>query len=299
MHEIEEKIDVENLIYEISGKQVMLDSDLAKLYQCKNGTKEVNQAVKNNIEKFPDRFSFLITNEEYENLRSKILTSNNNIKKHGGRRYNIRVFTEQGVAMLATILKSDVATKVSIAIMDAFVKMRSYISNNSIEQKYINNQVMKNTEDIKILKETFDKFKPKINQIYFNGQIYDAYSKIVDIISSAEKEIILIDNYIDKSVLDIISKINKDVLLITKDNNLLKDIDIIKYNKQYHNLKIIYDNTFHDRYIILDNKEVYHCGASINHAGCKTFSINKIEDQIIIDLLINNIKKVTNNCYLK
>ena len=291
MHEIEEKIDVENLIYEIRGKQVMLDSDLSKLYQCKNGTKEVNQAVKNNIEKFPDRFSFLITNEEYENLRSKILTSNNNIKKHGGRRYNIRVFTEQGVAMLATILKSDVATKVSIAIMDAFVKMRSYISNNSIEQRYINNQVMKNTEDIKILKETFDKFKPNINQIYFNGQIYDAYSKIVDIISSAEKEIILIDNYADKSVLDIISKINKDVLLITKDNNLLKDIDINKYNKQYRNLKIIYDNTFHDRYIILDNKEVYHCGASINHAGCKTFSINKIEDQIIIDLLVNNIKK--------
>ena len=299
MHEIEEKIDVENLIYEIRGKQVMLDSDLAKLYQCKNGTKEVNQAVKNNIEKFPNRFSFLITNEEYENLRSKILTSNNNIKKHGGRRYNIRVFTEQGVAMLATILKSDVAIKVSIAIMDAFVKMRSYISNNSIEQRYINNQVMKNTEDIKILQETFDKFKPKINQIYFNGQIYDAYSKIVDIISSAEKEIILIDNYIDKSVLDIISKINKNVVLITKDNNLLKDIDINKYNKQYHNLKIIYDNTFHDRYIILDNKEVYHCGASINHAGCKTFSINKIEDQIIIDLLVNNIKKVTNNCYLK
>ena len=136
------KIEVENLIYEIRGKQVMLDSDLAKLYQCKNGTKEINQAVKNNIEKFPERFSWILSNSEEQNLRSNFLTSS--LKQYGGRRYNRRVFTEQGVAMLATILKSKIATEVSIRIMDAFVAMRKYISTNLIEQKYINNNLSKN-----------------------------------------------------------------------------------------------------------------------------------------------------------
>ena len=124
------------MIYEIRGKQVMLDSDLAKLYQCKNGTKEINQAVKNNVEKFPERFSWILTFDEYNDLRSKILTSNSN-NNYGGRRYNPRVFTEQGVAMLATILKTKVATKISIEIMDAFVTMRHFFKSNLVNQKYI------------------------------------------------------------------------------------------------------------------------------------------------------------------
>ena len=167
---------IENKIYEIRGKQVMLDSDLAKLYQCKNGTKEINQAVKNNVNKFPERFSWILSEEENLNLRSKILTSNSQKNKHGGRRYKIRVFTEQGVAMLATILESEVATDVSIQIMDAFVVMKKYVSTNLLEQKYINNQVMKNTEDIKLLQEAFSKFeeKKKTHSIFFKGQIYYA-----------------------------------------------------------------------------------------------------------------------------
>lgn len=167
---------IENKIYEIRGKQVMLDSDLAKLYQCKNGTKEINQAVKNNVNKFPERFSWILSEEKNLNLRSKILTSNSQKNKHGGRRYKIRVFTEQGVAMLATILESEVATDVSIQIMDAFVLMKKYVSTNLLEQKYINNQVMKNTEDIKLLQEAFSKFeeKKKTHSIFFEGQIYDA-----------------------------------------------------------------------------------------------------------------------------
>ena len=149
---VKENEKIENLIYEIRGKQVMLDSDLARLYGVE--TKRINEAVKNNCDKFPERFSWVLNDKDVTNLRSKFSTSS-----YGGRRYNPRVFTEQGVAMLATILKSKIATRVSIAIMDAFVLMRRYISTNLVEQKYINNQVLKNTEDIKILKETFDEFK--------------------------------------------------------------------------------------------------------------------------------------------
>ena len=137
MNEIEEKLNIKNMIYIIRGKQVMFDSDLAKLYKCKNGTKEINQAVKNNTDKFPERFSWKLTTEEYEDLRSRILTSSS-IKSHGGRRYLPRVFTEQGVAMLATILRTPVATGISISIMDAFVAMRKFIySNKDMFQRYL------------------------------------------------------------------------------------------------------------------------------------------------------------------
>mgnify|MGYP003292403871 CR=1 FL=1 len=198
------------------------------------------------------------------------------IEKRGGKYKNPRVFTEQGIAMLSTILKSKVATNVSIRIMDAFVEMKKYISNNLIEQKYINNQVMKNTEDIKLLQESFSKFEEKkvVNEIYFNGQIYDAYSKIIDILKEAREELVVIDSFLDKSILDMIKDIEVEVLLITSNKSKLKSIDIEKYNQEYNNLKVRYDDTYHDRYIIIDNKKVYHLGASINHAGSKTFSIN-------------------------
>ncbi len=281
----EEKIA--NMIYEIRGKQVMIDSDLAKLYGVE--TKRINEAVRNNHQKFPERFCFKLSKNEYlDILRSQNATSSLNYNNYGGRRYNPRVFTEQGVAMLATILKSDVATQISIAIMDAFVIMRKYISNELIEKKYINNLVIKHDEDIKLLQESFNKFeeKKKENEIYFNGQIYDAYSKIVDILKVANDNIIIIDNYADKFVLDMIRNIKTDVIIICKTNGLLKEIDINKYQKQYNNLKVFYSNDFHDRYIILDQKEIYHCGASLNYAGKRTFSINKLEDKIVKSSLI-------------
>lgn len=284
---INEGINIENLIYEIRGKQVMLDSDLAKLYQVE--TKRINEAVKNNIDKFPERFCFRISESEYRFLKSKFSTSN----LKGGSRKGHNVFTEQGVAMLSTILKSKIAIEVSINIMDAFVQLRKYASSGLIQQKYINELVIEDNKRINLLEESFSKLENKkvINEIYFNGQIYDAYSKLIDIMSVAENELTIIDSYADKSVLDMISKINKKVLLITKNNNLLKEIDIKKYNEEYHNLEIKYDNSFHDRYIILDKKEVYHCGTSLNHAGSKTFSINKIEDEFVINALINKILK--------
>ncbi len=279
--------EITNKIYNIRGVQVMLDSDLAKLYGCTNGTKEINQAVKRNIDKFPEDFYFQLTENEYNYLRSQIVTANRNMS-----RTLPYVFTEQGVAMLATVLKTEVASRVSVAIMKAFVIMHKYISNDLIEQKHINNMVIQHDEDIKELKESFDSFKDnkKVNEIYFNGQIYDAYSKIVDILKEAKESIVIIDNYADKSILDMIRDIKVKVLLICKSNGLLKNIDIEKYNKQYNNLEVKYNDTFHDRYIILDNKVIYHCGSSLNHLGNKTFSINKLEDKDIIDLLINKIK---------
>ena len=227
-----DEVIIENLIYEIRGKQVMLDSDLAKLYKCKNGTKEINQAVKNNIEKFPERFSWILTDEEVSILRSKILTTNHG-KLSNMIRVNPRVFTEQGVAMLATIIKSKTATKVSISIMDAFVKMRHFIKDSLIEQKYINNMVLEHDNSIKLLQETFDKFeeKRKVNEIYFNGQIYDAYSKIQDIFKSATKKLVIIDAYADNTLLDIIKRLDIEVTIITKKDNLLTKQDIEKYNK--------------------------------------------------------------------
>ena len=283
---VKDEVNIENLIYEVRGKQVMLDSDLARLYHTE--TRRINEAVNRNKAKFPERFCFRITESEYNFLKSQFATSK------GGSRKGHTVFTEQGVAMLATILKTDVATKVSIAIMDAFVAMRKYISSNLLEQKYINNMVFKHDSQIKLLQSTFNKLeeKKKVNEIYFDGQIYDAYSKIQEIFKEAKKEIIIIDGYADNTVLDIIKRLKVNVTIITKPNNLLTKQDVLKYNKQYHNLKVIYDNSFHDRYFILDGNIVYHCGASINRIGYKTFSITLIGDGEVCMLLLNKVNKI-------
>ena len=290
MYELKEELNIENMIYEIRGKQVMLDSDLAKLYQCKNGTKEINQAVKNNPDKFPERYSFQLSDNEYNNLRSNFLTSSLE-SGYGGRRYNPRVFTEQGIAMLSTILKSKVAVETSIRIMDTFVKMRKIISSSLIEQKYINELVIKDNERINLLEESFSKLeeKEKINHIFYEGQIYDAYSLLIDIFKEAKKEIIIIDNYADKSILDMITNLNVRVTIVTRKFNLLKDIDIKKYNRQYHNLKVIYSDKFHDRFIILDKKVLYHSGASYKDLGNKCFAITKIKDKEYLETIIKNI----------
>ena len=281
---VKENIKIENMIYEIRGKQVMLDSDLAKLYETE--TRRINESVKRNIERFPERFCFRITEEEYNSLKSQIATSK------GGSRKGHTVFTEQGVAMLATVLKTKVATEVSIKIMDAFVTIRKYISSNLLEQKYINNMVLEDHDKIKLLEDYLQKLekKKKVNEIYFNGQIYDAYSKIHEIFNSAKKELVIVDSYADNTILDIIKRLSIKVIIITKYNNLLTEQDIKKYNKQYNNLTVYYNNAFHDRYFILDNETVYHCGASINRIGYKTFSINLISDNDIKENLINIIE---------
>lgn len=276
-------IQIENMIYEIRGKQVMLDSDLAKLYNVE--TKRINEAVKNNMEKFPERFSWILSNAEYENLKSKISTSSGN---YGGRRYNPRVFTEQGVAMLATILKSKVATQISIQIMDAFTIMRKYIAENNYEKRIANIETKLIDYDNKFDK-LFSNFDNSIiNHIFFEGQIYDAYSLLVDILKESKENIVLIDNYIDKTILDIISLLNVKVLIITSDYN---KYDINKYKEQYENIEIAHNNKFHDRFIILDYKILYHCGASFKDLGKKCFSINKIENGEILQLITLYLQK--------
>ena len=269
----------------------MLDSDLAKLYECANGTKSINLAVKRHIKRFPERFMFQLTAEELNNLRFQFETAiGNNMS-----RSLPFAFTEQGVAMLATVLRTPVAEEISIKIMDAFVAMRKFISSNLLEQKYINNLVLEDHEKIKSLEETFEKFeeKRKVNEIYFDGQINDAYSKLFDLFQEANNKLIIIDSYADNTVLDIIKRLKIKVLIITKPNNLLTSKDINKYNKQYSNLIVKYDNSFHDRYFILDDTTLYHCGASINRIGYKTFSINLISDINIINALMNKVNSIT------
>ena len=273
---------IEDMIYEIRGKQVMLDFDLAKLYGCKNGTKEINKAVKNNLEKFQERFSWKLNDDELKEFLVK--NFDQKLETRGGRYKNPRVFTEQGVAMLATILKSKVATQVSIAIMDAFVTMRKYISSNLLEQKYVNNMVFEHDERVSLLEDSFSKFYTFSNEIFFEGQIYDAYSLLLDIFNTSNKNIIIIDNYISKELWDISSKTNNKITIYTKniDNNLIN-----KYNSQYHNVTIKINNSFHDRFIIIDNKVLYHCGASFKDLGKKCFAINKIEDKEILYSILN------------
>ena len=291
---VKDEVEIENLIYEVRGVQVMLDSDLARLYECVNGTKSINLAVNRNIERFPEDFYFQLTKEEYNNLKFQIETSRSS-NNYGGVRKLPYVFTEQGVAMLATVLKTKVASQMSVSVMRAFVAMRKYISSDLIEQRFVNKQVLKNTEDIKLLKESFQKIeeKRKVNEIYFDGQIYDAYSKIQDIFKCATKKLIIIDAYADNTLLDIVKRLDIEVIIITKKDNLLTKQDIEKYNKQYHNLKVIYNNTFHDRYFLIDEKDIYHCGSSINRIGYKTFSINLVSDEEVCKLLLNKINEIT------
>ncbi len=284
---VKDNIKIENLIYEIRGKQVMLDSDLAKLYGVE--TKRINEAVKNNIEKFPERYCFQLNDKESNNLRSKISTSK--INSHGGRRYNQRVFTEQGVYMLATILKSRVASEITIAIMDAFVIMKNIINTSLIEQKYINSLVLEHDNEIRLLQESFNKLstKEKINHIFYNGQIYDAYSLLIDILNKAKKEIIIIDNYAGKELFDITKDIKVNIKIYTKN---IDEISKKKYMQEYSNIEIITTDIFHDRFIILDNKELYNLGSSLKDIGKKCTSINRIEDSTILKELISRLTKI-------
>ena len=287
--------DIKNLIYTIRGKQVMLDSDVAMLYNYE--TKKVNQAVKRNIDRFPERFCFQLTEEELEIMWSQIVTTSkleNN--KYRNKKYLPYVFTEQGIAMLSGILKSEVAVQVSIKIMDAFVEMRKFINvNKSLFEKVI---TIENKMDKKFIEQDkkfdiiFDQLQLEENikqRIFFDGQIYDAYSIIVDIIKRANSKILIIDNYIDDSVLKMLTKKknNVEVVILTSDKSNIENLDVKKFNKEYPILKVAKTNKFHDRFIVIDNKEMYHLGASIKDLGKKCFAINRIEDIEIIEKIIN------------
>ena len=280
---------IQNMIYEIRGQLVMLDSDLAKIYECANGTKTINLAVKRHINKFPERFMFQLTENEILSIsRFQIETLNKNNQKQGlNFKYLPYVFTEQGVAMLATVLRTDVADEISVKIMDAFVKMRRYISNSLIEQKYINEMVIKDNKRIDLLEETFNKLEVKKEHLFFEGQIYDAYSLLIQILHVAKKEIIIIDNYAGIELFDILKDVKCKIKIITKNTSeeLIK-----KYNKQYNNVEVIKNDMFHDRFILIDEKILYHSGASFKDLGKKCFAINRIEDEEYTKLLLNRVK---------
>lgn len=303
--------EIKNLIYTIRGKQVMLDSDVAMLYHYE--TKKINQAVKRNIERFPEKFCFQLTEEEFSSLRSQfvtlnkttvqenfedsslrsqIVTLNENTGRGKHRKYLPYVFTEQGIAMLSGLLKNDIAIQVSINIMDAFVEMRKFLMVNGQLFERLTNVEYKLLEHDKKFDKVFDQLQNEENikqKIFFEGQIYDAYSLIIDIIKKANKKILIIDNYIDDSVLKMLTKKNKnvEVVILTSNKSNIQKIDIQKFNKEYPILKVAETNKFHDRFIVIDNKEMYHLGASIKDLGKKCFGINKIEDLDIVEKVIN------------
>ena len=281
--------DIKNLIYTIRGKQVMMDSDVANIYHCE--TKYVNRVVKRNIERFPEEFCFQLNENEFEVLRCQFVTLNENGRGQH-RKYLPYVFTEQGIAMLSALLKSDVAVSVSVNIMKAFIEMRKFLMLNGQVFERLTSVEHKLLEHDKKFDIIFDQLQSEENikqRIFFDGQIYDAYSLIIDIIKRAEKKIQIIDNYIDDSVLKMLAKKNKnvEVVILTSNKSNIENLDIQKFNKEYPILKVAKTNKFHDRFIVIDNKEMYHLGASIKDLGKKCFGINKIEDKEIIEKIIN------------
>ena len=288
--------DIKKLIYIIRGQQVMIDSDLAMLYQVE--TKRLNEAVKRNIVRFPDEFRFQLTEKELESLRSQFATSNESdieYRKKGGRRYLPYVFTEQGIAMLSAILRSDIAVQVSINIMKSFVEMRRFIANNALLFEHISavelRQLEYQKQTDKKLEQIFEyisEHEESNQKVFFEGQIYDAFSLIADLIQKADKEIMLIDGYVDIGTLNLLSKKkeNVEVIIYTQEHSRLSKTDIENFNAQYPSLKVKYTKAFHDRFLILDRETAYHVGASIKDAGKKCFGINLIQDTgIIMDIL--------------
>jgi len=271
-------IDIKSKIYTIRDKQVMLDRDLAELYSVEN--RALNQAVKRNINRFPNDFMFQLTKEEFENWKSQIVTSNSD--KMGLRKMPY-VFTEQGVSMLSAILKSDIAVDVSVKIVREFVNMRKLISQNAlIFQKFdhIEQKLLKHDDKFNKVFEALENKNPIQSQgIFFDRQIFDAHNFVSDLIRGAKSSIILIDNFVDDSTLLLFSKNqNIDVTIHTNTFTKALKLDLEKYNKQYKNISIKTNKKFHDRFLIIDNKEVYHIGASLKDLGKKTFAFSKMED---------------------
>jgi hypothetical protein len=282
---------IESRIYLIRGIQVMLDRDLAILYGVP--VKVLNQNVKRNIERFPDNFCFQLTKAEFKNLDLKSQMMNS--KNYGGIRYMPNAFTEQGVAMLSAVLRSDIAVSVSIKIMNAFVAMRKLISTNVGIIQRLETVELKQIETDKKIDRIFDALQskeltPKCG-IFYDGQVFDAYALANQIIKSAEKSIILIDNYIDESVLTILSKKSVDVkvLLLTKSITKQLELDVEKFNQQYPTIEIKILTICHDRFLIIDDKEIYHVGASLKDLGKKWFAFQKMESDAfgLIDKIRN------------
>jgi hypothetical protein len=297
-------VGIQNRIYTLHGRQVMIDEDLAELYGVE--TKRLNEQVKRNSYRFPAEFKFQLTEADLEILRSQYPTSridslrsqNVTLKNGRGRhrKYLPYVFTEQGVAMLSAVLHSDTALKVSIKIINAFVAMRRFIRDNAQVFYRLDTLELKQSETDKKVERVLNAIEdssiaPK-QGIFFDGQVFDAWSFASGLIRSANNSLVLIDNYIDDTVLQLFSKRKKGVVvtLLTKVISDQLKIDVEKFNKQYEPIQIKIFLDSHDRFLIIDDKEIYHIGASLKDLGKKWFAFSKIEIGFV--QLLNKIKQV-------
>jgi hypothetical protein len=284
--------NIQALIHTVRGEQVMLDSDLAEIYGVE--TKAFNQAVKRNIERFPEAFRFQLTAKEYESLwsqsstlsRQDLTSQSVTSSGHGGRRYLPYAFTEQGVSMLSAVLRSDTAVKVSIQIISAFVEMRRFIQTNagifarveSVEKRQLAFE-SKTTENFAKVFQALEAAEPPKQGIFYNGQVYDAHTFASDLIRKAKKSIILMDNYVDDTVLTLLTKRRKSVTatIFTKSISRQLALDLEKHRAQYPPIEIKPFKDAHDRFLILDERDIYHIGASLKDLGKKWFAFSKIE----------------------
>ena len=285
--------EIENKIFTIRGLQVMVDRDLADMYQVE--TRVLNQAVKRNIDRFPEKFRFQLTVEEMEDLKSQIVTSNSRsqivtLNKSGTKQgQNIKylpyAFTEQGVAMLSAVLRSEIAVKVSVQIMDAFVEMRKMIGSHTSLLQRMDRFELKQVDNDKKFEEVFKALESKDQLpeqgVFFNGQTFDAYAFISDLIRSAKDTIQLIDNYVDDSVLTHLDKRDEGVTatIYTKTISKQLKLDLKKHNSQYPEIKVKPFNEAHDRFLIIDEETVYHIGASLKDLGKKWFAFSKMDKE--------------------
>ena len=284
---------IKSRIYTIRGVQVMLDYDLAQLFQVE--TRILNQAVKRNIERFPERFCFQLTEKELTESKSQLVILNKGQGRGSNVKYLPHVFTEEGVAMLSAVLRSSIAVSVSIRVMDAFVAMRHYLSDNAMVFQRLDRIELKQLEADDKFKKIFSQLeqpRPDKAVIFFKGQMWDATSCIEEIISKAEKSIKLIDNYVDRKTLDLLSRKKPEIpveIHTSEKNCNLTEKEISDFSNQYGPLVIRTTDEFHDRFMILDNRELYHIGASIKDAGKKAFEISLNEDEQILKGILSRL----------
>jgi hypothetical protein len=280
--------EIENKIFTIRGVQVMLDSDLAEMYNVE--PRVLNQAVKRNSERFPENFCFQLIDTEWHSLRSQFVTLETGKGKH--RKYLPYVFTEQGVSMLSAVLRSDIAVKVSIQIIQAFVAMRKTLTNlQGVIQRLEGLEIKQLQTDSKLeqILKALEKDLPPKQGIFFEGQLFDAHVFASDLVKQAQKSIHLVDNYVDENTLMLLSKRKKGVICTvhTRLHAVLQK-DIEKHNKQYPNIDLIENKSSHDRFLILDDSMLYHIGASLKDLGNKCFAFSRMDnflDEVQIKLL--------------
>ncbi len=268
--------NIRNMIFSFRGLQVMTDRDLAELYGVP--TKRLNEQVKRNLNRFPETFRFQLSDKE----KIELVANCDRFEKLKHSSVNPYVFTEQGVAMLSAVLHSQTAVEISVRIMEAFVEMRKLILNNASIFQRLDNIERKQLEGDKKFKILFKalenkEIKPK-QKIFYDGQVFDAYEFVTSLIKQAKKSVVLIDNYVDETVLTLFSKNRKiNVTIFTKNINKQLKLDLKKYNSQYKPIEIKRFEKSHDRFLIIDNKEIYHFGASLKDLGKKWFAFSKFD----------------------